>query len=454
MRISFWTCLTFLLGITPAVAAERTTRSSKPKDIERKYIVFELTNVANPREAVEQMVALFGPVEADAPRLYGFGINAVPILTRSVPVLQKTVHDAFDLAEEFNVPVMFHLDPQYALGADPEPQGPQAPAVMFWRDPLMCEWVNFPAKGEAYGRIPRCWINWGAWTSFAPAMPCFTSPAFKRFITRQLSEGVVRPIVERRKVLKRQGKDYLFVGLNVGWETNLADYTPGRPLCNIDPKNPPEDKSPFRKDAGGYLKMQEWEMGQTGYAALHWLGWNERKLARKAKQENIEVKTLFNRLCAEVVHDYMELLARTAYTGGIPQEQIFTHIVPIRSAEPDKDSTMTPPIWTAVNKYSVPGFTMCRESGAVYDLKRLKEEIAKADPSQTRFAAAEGYVRWYKEEKLLADFLSEIFDNGGVLTCLYGCFQGGEYQLTLKPEKETLAILKWLGKSAHSGGTE
>jgi hypothetical protein len=50
--------------------------------------------------------------------------------------------------------------------------------------------------------------------------------------------------------------------------------------------NPPKDK--LRK-----VTMQEWEMSKTGYAALHWTGWDARRLKQEADRQEMSQEALF-----------------------------------------------------------------------------------------------------------------------------------------------------------------
>ena len=100
---------------------------------------------------------------------------------------------------------------------------------------------------------------------------------------------------------------------------------------------------------------------------------------------------------------------------GIPRDHVYTHTVAMASVDPARANTGTPPIWAAVNAYSIPGFTMDNDGAAVYDLAQVKRQIVVADPAQTHFAVAESYLFHYGDELAMRANLSEAFDNGATI---------------------------------------
>ena len=107
--------------------------------------------------------------------------------------------------------------------------------------------------------------------------------------------------------------------------------------------------------------------------------------------------------------DYNAALAKCFHDQGLPRDHVYTHQVAVGTAKPGIMSTITPPIWVAVNPYSTPGFTLDNKGGAVYDLAEVKRQIKAADPSQDHFAASESYLRDYHDEKAFSDVLAEQF---------------------------------------------
>src|SRR5690606_39078086 len=151
-------------------------------------------------------------------------------------------------------------------------------------------------------------------------------------------------------------------------------------------------------------QMQNWEAGKLGYAALHTLGHN-----------TYDKEKLY-----EVIHSYSEFLAKTAFDTGIPKDKIFTHIVGIRSSQPNLSTTFAPPIWTAVNDYSTPGFTLSPVS-CPYNLSTLVSEIQLADPTKTRFGNVEGYsIGADASFEQADDYFGDMFAHGASIVAVYG----------------------------------
>jgi hypothetical protein len=378
---------------------------------EDHYIVFFLTNTSvdqadsqntgkdanNTHTFVGELPQLFGDIQKDNPVKYAFGLSGPMLLTQSVSEMQYQVNKAFDIAEKYNVPVYFQLDDINNYTQD---YGSDA-GTKFYDNPAWCEWVQFPEEGEQWGgqsnsRLPYYWFNWGAW-QHAKAFPNLQSPGFRSFVKNRLEDGVLSVLTERYNDLKIKEKGYLFAGMAIGWETHIPDYSSDNPIYNINSNSLPIDKR-------NGDQMQNWETTKYGYAALNTLGYD----------------TYNKEVLYQVIHDYSELLAKTAYDSGLPREKIFTHIVGIKSSQPNLTSTFTPPIWTAVNDYSTPGFTMSPVTSP-YNLDVLKEEIELAEPEQKSFANVEGYSRGIDDSFLQADtYFDNMFSYKARIVAVYG----------------------------------
>jgi hypothetical protein len=89
----------------------------------------------------------------------------------------------------------------------------------------------------------------------AKAFPCFESPGFRSFVLNQYQNGVLDPLMERYNKLISEGKEYLFAGLAIGWETHIPDYSENN--TNINPDNLPVNS--LEGDP-----MQPWEASEYG----------------------------------------------------------------------------------------------------------------------------------------------------------------------------------------------
>jgi hypothetical protein len=183
----------------------------------------------------------------------------------------------------------------------------------------------------------------------------------------------------------------------IGSETHIPDYSTNNSILNVRLDDLPSNK--LKGD-----QMKEWEATEYGFNSLHILG-----------KKQYDRQALYS-----VIHDYTELLAKTAFESGIPKHKIFTHIVGFMSHYTYLQTTFAPSIWTAVNDFSIPGFTL-NPVTCKYNLSTLKAEIKGADASQKYFACAEGYSRGVDGSFYEADeYFKSMFNNGAVLVSVFG----------------------------------
>jgi hypothetical protein len=390
---------------------QNITKDPFPVDLKNRYIVFFLTNTSvdqadrintgkdadNRYTFVGELPQIFGQIKENSPYKYAYGLPGPMLLTQSVEQMQYIINKAFDIAEKNNVPVYFQLDdcnnytPEFGDDASPK----------FYDNPKWCEWISFADStevwgGQSNGRLPYFWFNWGAWMH-AEAFPCFQDEGFRDFVVTQLKEGVLKPLNKRYKKLVSENREYLFAGMAIGWETHIPDYSKNNTILNVS-----SDDLPINVLEGD--QMKEWEAREYGYNSLQLLG-----------KSQYDRQTLYS-----VIHDYTELLAKTVFESGIPKNKIFTHIVGFMSYYTNLKTTFAPPIWTAVNNYSIPGFTL-NPITCKYNLRTLKTEIELADDSQKFFACVEGYSRGVNGSFYQADeYFKSMFGNGAALVSVFG----------------------------------
>ncbi len=436
----------------------------------KQYIILMFTNKRHTtvKTYLREMKELYGENDPSKKRLYGFGLIGPMLLTQSVEEMREEMNAAFAYAEEYSLPVYFQLDDvnnytrHFGSGAE----------LKYFEHPEMCEWICFPEEGERYGgekkygNLPRFWYNWGHWRC-AEAFPNLASKDLQTFVVSQMKNGVLDPLTSWLDKLKKEGREYLFAGMSVGWETHIPDYSPDNPLLIVDREHLPYNQiaictdeewkaivarqptEPYSK-ADYYLsdrepQMQLWEAAPYGFSALHTLGYDEEKLKAEAAERVISYDDRRKEILYQVIHDYSELLSKTAWEAGIPREKIMTHITG-NASYTGRENPFTPPIWCAVNDYSIPGFTMspltCR-----YDLTVLKEKIIGADPDQQYFAVAEGYAAGLNEEAEAAAYFEEMFGNGALVVTAFGYGDPPTQYFTFKRTKEfgyNIAVNKWL----------
>ncbi|MBN2164637.1 MAG: hypothetical protein JXR25_04245 [Pontiellaceae bacterium] len=320
-------------------------------------------------------------------RKYGYSLQQIRILSRSTAVIADRVDDICEIADSTGIPVWLHLDPIYAWGADDEDQPEDAPSIKYWNDPEMREWREFPVNGQLPTYIPRFWFNWGPWCSPSPAFPAIGAPKFIDFACDQLREGVLEPLSYWRSKWASEGRSYLFAGINVGWETMFPYYSATKFTSVIEAEYPS-----YATDVSldpGLIGVET----QFGYASLYWRGWTQTSLQAAATSEGISYSQKLQNELYKCIHDYMTALAKECANSGIGPDKVYTHIVALESEQYDL-STTHPPIWTAVNPYATPGFTLDNRGGAKFNLASLKELIGNAPGSRSlRFAAVETYMQ-------------------------------------------------------------
>jgi hypothetical protein len=221
--------------------------------------------------------------------------------------LRTYIRDAFQVAEDKDVAVAFHIDDS-----------------MFWnnRKDLWSlngnvEWSDW--NGTA---VPHRIIGWVLDGRAVLAPPiCYNSRAIVAETQRLAGAVIGAEIKKNSDHLAAIGKPYLFAGIIAGWETRMQDDS-----------QPPVF---------------------YGYCSLHNLGYTASHLP-----------TDIDLALAGVVHDWVEVWAKTLRDSGIQRDRIFTHNGSPRADPPQgvpnpirnffKDA---PPSITAFTDYSYPGFT-------------------------------------------------------------------------------------------------
>lgn len=431
-------CLTFALALTlcmfGTLSQGEDFDSVEPLDLgdqgkEDVYLTIQLTNV--PQEEEEKWLQKFKDVfgagcNPETKRHIGFGARFINLLKDPPEKLREQVNRALDMAEKYDMPVYFQLDDMHYLNHE------------LAQDPNYCEWARFPEEGETHGPIMRYWYNWGMWAC-EPAIPCFASPHFQKFVRRQLREGFFYPLIQRLNKWEVEGKLDYFAGVSIGWETHIPDYTPGAYHYFLDRLNPPV--SIFVEPP---LVMKQWEMTQAGSAALHWRGWTPETLEQEAKERTMTLRRLKQEILHDVIRNYTATLSLYCHRIGLPRHKVFTHIVPLDSLPDSQPSTTAPPIQVAVNPWSTPGFTLSRAT-ARYDMAVLKKRIQEVDPEMPHFACAETYFRGVNTRESFSDFLNELLQAGCVHINIMGYTDPPESPFNNFEKEEAIAVCReWM----------
>jgi len=284
---------------------------------------------------------------------------------------RRLIRDAFAVAQENYVAVVFHLDD-----------------AMYWgkRKDLMSnpdnietsDWKQTPSTGRR--------VDWGPKPSkFVPQM-CFNSPAVQAAVKARASL-IGAEVKKGLDTLKPSGKEYLFAGVIAGSESQMGrDFDTDRPL---------------------------------GYRALKNRGFSEKNPPKDLDLER-----------AQIVKEFMELWANALAAAGVPREKLFCHIAftdqGLRKADTkesyaEKVHFALPEV--AFSSAYRPGFSTYPEG------ETFKEAYAVlAKHGSPGWISAEGTnvsPTSMPGEPTMETYLGRVFNHGGVMTNIFSWGIGG-----------------------------
>ncbi|MDR3626821.1 MAG: discoidin domain-containing protein [Ignavibacteriaceae bacterium] len=366
----------------------------------------------------------FNSMSKDSSRQLAFGVILYTMNT-DVNTLNQQTEQALDLAESSGYPVLIKLDDwNYNTTST---------------DSELVEWTGWPANGHKYGPlVKRRWINWGTWfTVEAPRN--YESSKLRLEIENKLVNGVIPPIVNRLAKWQSSGKQYLFAGLVVGWESGY--YTmKGYGTINLNPL-----------PTYNGITYSDSDEVNTGYAALTSKGYTLDSVKKIASLEGKTEDQVIHGLMSNVVQDYIAFWTKTCYENGIPQNRIYTHFTAVATI-PESQSPISfsdgrvLPIESATNQYSRPGVTATDylinidTTSKIFNNLQYSEwgasEIDFSNSTRTEQGAAQ-----------LFDHLSEA---GAKMMCLFGWWITAGDQFEVKTPGVIEAISNWLNGTANS----
>ncbi|MFZ3100089.1 MAG: hypothetical protein WA103_02540 [Minisyncoccales bacterium] len=249
--------------------------------------------------------------------------------------IQSCLDNFFSSSEQYNVPFMLHIDTERFWDSRPD--------LWNWFDPAASGYNpanidNVEWSGWNKG-TKESFINWG-YPIKLPPKPCYESPAVKRVVENKFSI-ISDKINEWRKKLADEDREYLFLGVNLGWETGIDDYRSANWAT-----------APYKY--------------QLGYNALSKKGFSAANPPADINSELVKVVADFNKFRAKLLYD-----------RGIPKDKIFTHCWAADDKIPLGSSgyTQIGPISSAKNDYSILGVSLYPPS---YNTNRVKNEIGTA----------------------------------------------------------------------------
>jgi len=270
-------------------------------------------------------------------RLLGFGLpNPTFELEEQLP---SRIRSAFAAAREHDMAVMLHFD--FHL------RWKNRPDLWNWFDPnkpgynpnnkLNVEWHGWdgPPNKVSY-------VNHGVLEHLPPSM-CFTSKRIRAEVTRIVSKVIAPVLREEIAKLQAEGKEALFVGVLVGLEPSIDDYS----------KPNPEQAKMMKEDGV--------PVGPLGYRALL-----DRGFSAKNPPDD------FRMALAKIVQETIAFWCEQFVDAGIPAEKLYPHV-----AAPAPIEVMNAPIWTAFNKYSRPGWSTYAVQVLGESFKPIYDELEK-----------------------------------------------------------------------------
>lgn len=351
-------------------------------------------------------------------RQLGFAIGPLS-LDHTDDDLRMMIRQSFNIAEEENVAVVFHIDDSMFW----------INRKYLWSNPKNVEWSNW--NGTI---IPHRYVDWAP-VVLAPQM-CYNSPVVKQEIQRIARDVIGAEIKKGIDGLKVQHKELLFAGVIAGWETQLADFR------YVDTSD----------QAANTLGIQR---VRSGYNALTNLGYSASNPPSN-----------FDSLLERVVHDYADFWAMQFGEANIPANRIYTHIAfPV--FPPGQQQAMLNQLSlhlgfaanmlgfthtnasTGFNGHSRPGFstypTGFKENGVDGMLSKILQELP--NHARTHWASAEGtnvQVGTSGSEISWNDYLAGIFNNDASIVNIYAWSSPSPYGIATRSPEAIAAFKKFL----------
>ena len=288
-----------------------------------------LLNVQVPENVVrdfEEIDAMFGgPVRGTVAPGVGYILSYLDFPPAHVDSCLNLV---LSLAVKYRLPVLIHPDGEQYWGHRPD--------LWNWWDPAQAgynpanrynvEWYDWsPDSAVKIG-----WRNWGEQRRVLP-MPNLMSPRYRSACDSAMRRIV--PIIRRWWRALPDSLQYLFAGINVGWESAIGVNNWYYPHGNALLEKPAADDPVYGLNA---LARPSRGVQTIGYAAVRTSG-----IARAGLLTADQL--------AEIVRRHLEDLSRICFENGIPRDRIFTHCGGWGKGDP------TPA--AAVNRYSCPGWS-------------------------------------------------------------------------------------------------
>lgn len=393
-------------------AARTGAESPASRVDETEYLLFQLFTAGpgfstEPGRHVLSQLPQPGFFDGEAQRITEFigdrgderhrlGIMVGPLaMDYSDDQLRELVDRIFAIATTHQIAVGIHLDDSKFWMKRED----------LWRDPANVEWLNWkgtPNSGQ--------YLNWGESWKIAPQV-CFNSPRMIAEAHRLAAQVIGPAIAANVAKLRAAGKEGLFAGVIVGWETALGQDSDTR--------------------------------SNLGYCALTNRGFREGAPPADPDRE-----------LESVVRDWIAIWSEGLAEAGVHSDRIYSHIAfspRKRFAKNEAGSYSakvlhTPPE-AAFGKGHRPGFSTYPDADQFEEIYAALR--ARGSP---RWASAEGAnVDIFGPPMIPAegmeDYLARMFNHGAAITNLFGWDIGDRdnvFRLSIESEEARAAYRKFL----------
>ena len=356
--------------------------ASARADMDTRYLMFQIfTAAAEPEQAMGATMSLTevperGVLQAYARRIkdrigstgdrrckLGFVLGPIA-LDHSDQQVSRLIRDAFAIARTLDMAVAFHIDDSMFWARHPGLQNNSANIECI-------DWMGTKNTGRR--------IDWGPEPATLAPQLCFNSVPVVHAV-KERAGLIGREISREYGLLKDEGREHLFAGVIVGWETMLSrDFASGR---------------------------------GTGYCALTNKGYTSSK-----PPADMEIAR------ATVVKEFMELWAASIHLAGVPENLIYNHVA-VTAQGLTGNRSDHPPGDTAFSDHYRPGFSTYPAPGALAEIFALLKQH-----NTPPWASVEGtnvVPNGMPGERTMETYLGRMFNHGAVMVNIFSWGVGPE----------------------------
>jgi hypothetical protein len=374
----------FVVCIFAAASLSLSALTARPVAAQARYLLFQIFTYSPPSgptsdsvfpppgqlsREVEDIVSRIGTTGSLQNKL-GFAVGPLTF-NHSDDEIRKTIKESFRIAREKNVAVAFHLDTE-----------------KFWcRNPGLTsgscnvEWLDWRGTTSTGRRL-----DWSEKPAKVDPQMCFNTPAIKAAVSARaclIGTEIAREVV----ALRAAGKEELFAGVIVGWETAI-----GRDFATNS---------------------------NLGYHALANVGFGA-----KNTQAQCDARLV------EIVKEFMVLWANGIAQSGVVKDKIYCHIA-FTSQGLDRTTGLTyaqqvgfacPDV--AFSKAYLPGFSTYPEEGTIENFQKVV--AAHGNPPWISAEGTNVVPNGLPGESGMETYLGKMFNHHAVMVNIFSWGIGGE----------------------------